>query len=496
MNFALLGDDPAALPLIEAVQQTGHRLVRVALVDSLRQKCEAIGSLAQGRWEDILIDSAVDAVIVSGNSDDVQAAAKQLASSGKPLLIVPQADFGTGCGYELSLIRDDSQVVLMPAFVHRADAELLSLSSKLVSGELGNVRRIQIEVELASSSASTSLLSEREIEAASVTDIDVLRWLGGNYDQVTSLRSGHTEHGCSQATLTLAGSGLPDATWTARRDGVPSWRLTIETDQSTQTVERHLPENDRDQTCRTGTPARRVPSDRQQIDGQECPSYESLMPTTLIESFVAACRREQPAQPDWPDAVRVFDVLDAARRSLRRRRTIDLHFETLSERSQFKTQMTAMGCGLLLLTLFLMLGLLGLGSMLDSRDRAVKDSSAAGMLLTEADFESRTAVMTAEALIRVDRIAERLKDEPKSVYLEPSDNPPSPELDQRRRTGIVERLQTRGIIAADHRTLLAPTRSSGWDTLMRVLRLAWLAPLVVFLALQILLIVAKPAAPQ
>lgn len=466
MNFALLGDDPAALPLIEAVQQTGHRLVRVALVDSLRQKCEAIGSLAQGRWEDILIDSAVDAVIVSGNSDDVQAAAKQLASSGKPLLIVPQADFGTGCGYELSLIRDDSHVVLMPAFVHRADAELLSLSLKMNAGELGKVRRIQIEIELTSSVGSDSLLSENEIEAASVTDIDVLRWFGGNYDQVTSLRSGHTDQGCSQATLTLAGTGLADATWTARRGRQATWRLIVETDQGSRTVER---------------PA------------------SSPAPTHLIESFVSACRQEQATQtvqPDWPDAVRVFDVLDAARRSLRRRRTIDLHFETLSERSQFKTQMTAMGCGLLLLTLFLMLGLLGLGSMLDSRDRAVKDSSAAGMLLTEADFESRTAVMTAEAIARVDRIAERLKDEPKSVYLEPSDNPPSPELDQRRRTEIVERLQTRGIIAADHRTLLAPTRSSGWDTLMRVLRLAWLAPLVVFLALQILLIVAKPAAPQ
>lgn len=463
MNFALLGDDPAALPIIEAVQQTGHRLVRVALADSLREKCEAIRSLAQCRWEDILIDSAVDAVIVSGNSDDVQAAAKQLASSGKPLLIVPQADFGAGCGYELSLIRDDSQVVLMPAFVHRADAELLALSSKMAAGEFGKVRRIQIEIELASPVGSATLLSEAEIEAASVTDIDVLRWFGGNYDQVTSLRSGHTVEGCSQATLTLAGTGLADATWTARRGNRPTWRLIVETDQGSRTVER---------------PA------------------SSPLPTRLIESFVNACRQEQATQtvqPDWPDAVRVFDVLDAARRSLRRRRTIDLHFETLSERSQFKTQMTAMGCGLLLMTLFLMLGLLGLGSMLDSRDRAVKDSSAAGMLLTQADFESRTAVMTAEALARVDRIAERLKDEPKSVYLEPTDNPPSPELDQRRRTEIVERLQARGIIAADHRTLLAPTRSSGWDTLMRVLRLAWLAPLVVFLALQILLVVAKPA---
>ena len=143
-----------------------------------------------------------------------------------------------------------------------------------------------------------------------------------------------------------------------------------------------------------------------------------------------------------------------------------------------------------------MLGLLGLGSMLDSRDRAVKESSAAGMLLTESDFKSHAVEMTAEAQARIDRLAERLKEEPKSVYLEPSDNPPLPELDQRRRAGVVERLQARGIIAADHRTLLAPARSSGWDTLMRVLRLAWLAPLVVFLVLQTLLFVAKPASPQ
>ncbi|MCX7423196.1 MAG: hypothetical protein NT013_27175 [Planctomycetia bacterium] len=491
MNFALLGDDPAALPLIDAVQQAGHKLVRVALADTLHLRSAVVAVLTPNSWEELLIDAAVEAVIVAGDSDDVQTAAKQLASSGKPLLIVPQADFGTGCGYELSLIRDDSHVVLMPAFVHRAEVDLLSLSERLTSGELGAVRRIQIDVELPPTSGKTSLLSEHEIEAASVDDIDVLRWLGGNYDQVTSLRSGHTEQGCSQATLTLAGAGLPDAMWNVRRGDVPSWRLTVETDKGTQAVERSLLEKDHEQARKTGTPARRAPS-----DGQECPSYESLIPTSLIESFVAACRHEQVAQPDWSDAVRVFDVLDATRRSLRRRRTIDLHFETLSERSQFKTQMTAMGCGLLLLTLFLMLGLLGLGSMLDSRDRAVKESSAVGMLLIEVDFESRTAAMTREALARIDRIAERLKDEPKSVYLEPSDNPPSPELDQRRRAGVVERLQSRGIIAADHRTLMAPTRSSGWDTLMRVLRLAWLAPLVVFLALQILLVVAKPASPK
>jgi hypothetical protein len=82
------------------------------------------------------------------------------------------------------------------------------------------------------------------------------------------------------------------------------------------------------------------------------------------------------------------------------------------------------------------------------------------------------------------------------VYLEPSHDPPNPELDQRRRAKIVERLANLGVEAADHRTLFAAIRSTGWDTLMRVLRLAWIAPLLLFLVLQGLILVAKPTAAR
>ena len=460
MNFALLGGDPAALPLLHAATEAGQQLVRAVLAERLRSRSATLAAMPQSRWEDLLTDGNVEAVIVAGDSEEIQTAAKQLASSGKPLLIVPKAEFGAACAYELSLIRDDSQVVLMPAFAHRHDADLLALSQRLRSGELGAVRRIQIEVEL--SASGDDLLAEGEIEAAAIPDIDLLRWLGGNYDQVTSLRSGQTEQGCSQATLTLAGAGLPDATWTARRGDAMSWRLVVETERGSEVLA---------------------------FNAQSA----ALNASRLWQSFVAACRGEHAVQSDWSDAVRVFDVLDAARRSLRRRRTIDLHFEALSERSQFKTQMTAIGCGLLILTLILMLGLLGLGSLLDSRDRAVRESASTGMLLTEADFESHTAAMTSAAQSRLAQLAGRLKDEPKSVYLEPSDNPPSPALDQRRREQVAVRLNELGVVAADHRTLLAPPRSSGWDTLLRILRVAWIAPLVVFLLLQALLFVAKPA---
>ena len=457
MNFALLGDDAAAVPLIQAALAAGHRFLRAALAERLIAAHADFATIPKCSWEELLIDSDVAAVLVAGDSDEVQTAAKQLASAGKPLLIVPRLAFGAACAYELSLIRDDSHVTLMPAFEHRFDSELVALPQRLASGEQGAIRRLQVDRVLTS---PTSSLTEAEIDAASLADIDLLQWLGGRYDQVTAQRSGQSDQGCSQATLTLAGAGLPDATWTARRGSVDVWRLTVETERDPITLER---------------------------------ATSPKSPTALIAAFVAA---DTPNAPEWSDAVRVFDVLDAAKRSLRRRRTIDLHFETLSERQQFKTQMTAIGCGMLMLTLFLMLALLGLGALLESRDRAVRDSEAAGLLLKESDFESHAAVLTPTAETRLDQMAERLKDEPKSAYLEPSSDPPNSELDQRRRTKIVERLANLGVEAADHRTSLAATRSTGWDTLMRILRLAWIAPLVVFLVLQGLILVAKPTSSR
>ncbi len=89
----------------------------------------------------------------------------------------------------------------------------------------------------------------------------------------------------------------------------------------------------------------------------------------------------------WADAVRAFDLLDAARRSLKRRRTVELQFESTSERSQFKTHMTTIGCGLLLFTMFGLIGLLFAGRMLDPRDAQQKQSEVAGFVLRESDFE-------------------------------------------------------------------------------------------------------------
>jgi len=76
--------------------------------------------------------------------------------------------------------------------------------------------------------------------------------------------------------------------------------------------------------------------------------------------------------PDWPDLLRATEIVEAAERSVRRRRTIDLHFETTSERSQFKTQMTAIGCGLMSMTLVSFVFLLMAGALFDMHPMVMK----------------------------------------------------------------------------------------------------------------------------
>ena len=57
MKFALLGDDVAAVPLIEAALATGQRFVRAALADRLLATHTSVATIPKCSWEDLLIDN-------------------------------------------------------------------------------------------------------------------------------------------------------------------------------------------------------------------------------------------------------------------------------------------------------------------------------------------------------------------------------------------------------------------------------------------------------
>lgn len=340
MNFALLGDDLRVLPLVHAIRSSAtHALTHVlAVAPHTDVGREVTRARLFAAWEELLAKDGPEAVILAGDSDELLSAARRLLGEGKPLLVLPCLGQAASFVYELTLDQADIGIVLAPIFPLRAHPLVAKLAKLVREGELGPVLHLQLERRLMPESGR--LLAAEQVDRAFLADADLLRVLGGEYDQVTALRSGDPTVGFSLASVTLAGAGKPQAVWSASvaTDGQPSWILTVLGERGTAMLS-----GDPDRQALTFDVRRgdsTSPSESMSAaDGREL--------LTLTEVAFASGNQS----PNWTELTRLFDWLDATRRSLRRRRTIDLHFEELSERSQFKSQMTAIGCGVLIFTL-------------------------------------------------------------------------------------------------------------------------------------------------
>ena len=98
---------------------------------------------------------------------------------------------------------------------------------------------------------------------------------------------------------------------------------------------------------------------RTQHHGEEISELDPWDPHEAIFAVLtASCA--QRGSPDLPspnlhDATRAMELAEATVRSLRRGRTVDLHYEPISEESNFKSVMTSTGCMILIGALFAVL---------------------------------------------------------------------------------------------------------------------------------------------
>ncbi len=484
MKFALLGEDPHIAGFVRAIDVApGHQLVAAAFCPSLTAELSSKtpGVPIRNRWEDLLVEQGIDAVVVAGSDENVLTGARHLAGAGTAVLLSLSAGQGSTFVYELTLIRDDTHVVLFPLIRSEVDPRISQLVDLIRNGQVGQVVDLQFSRDIAGrSDASGKLLSVSELDEHLLNDIGLLRRVGGRYDQVTALRSGPAENRISQANVSLAGEGLPQAVWSIRTDANQSkWELSVTAEQGRFVLAEMENRVVLEQVADSGTRELAAPKDVSDTD------------TLLLRRFEHAMRGEA-VSPDWTSAVHLFETVDATHRSIKRRRTIDLHFETTSERSIFKTQMTAIGCGLLLLTLFGLIALLTLGALLDSQRAEVAGSESAGFVMRTSEFEAGSANLNQTGISHVADMARRVPGVSLPIYVERSQGDDN--LDNSRRNSVVESLVTHGIADAEQRTFLAPETSELTNIVMKIARIAWLVPLVLFLLLQLLVFVAKPSA--
>lgn len=479
MKFALLGYDPQVGPLLDALGEAPEHSLDFALGVPNETSGDLIvkspGMRICESWEDLL-SSSFDRLIVAGHDPALLEGARQLAADGQALVLIPHAAQGSAFIYSLSLVHDDNQVPLIPVPTLAWTPLVDELCRKIQDGALGKVTLLRLDRQV---KPAGSLLTRSEVDAALLDDASLLRRIGGSYNRVTAVHAGGDPEAISQATVTLAGENAAEASWLCR-PGEDSWQLTVSGSEGEARL-----------TFDVSSPSGRleIPS----ASGED--SFQSTADRAGIgQAQLSVATKTELSAEDWPEMTRTFETVEATHTSLRRRRTIDLYFETTSERSIFKSQMTAMGCGLLLATLFGLVAFLLLGAFLDSRTVLQRNAKAGGRVVYEEEFAPGTAVLNASGRQHIEELSRKLERKSETVLVMPADRDDQEELDTRRVESVIKALVDRGRPEALQLVSLADVPNPFVQGLMKVLRVAWIAPLVLFLGLQTLLFITRPPA--
>lgn len=450
MNFALLGDDPACQPLLRAIAQSPqHGLTAVACG-------EAPGVRSVANWQALLVEPDLSAVIVAGHAPEILEGARGLAREGKPLIVLLDVRQTAAFAYDLWPVEDEGRAVLCPLFSHDLSGDATAIADQQRATGLGLVWFVQLERVVVAD--ANGLLPLADVENALLNDADLLRRLFGNYSRITCVPVGLTERGVAVMNATLAGDGLPEVTWrcSAATDS-PSAQLTV--------------------TGHRGSFKANLLS----ASGDDDAVADSAL--KIVERRLAGAK----TRPQWSEVVRAFDVVDASRRSIRRRRTIEIGSEEISEVRQFKSLMTAAGCGVLTYTLLGVIAALVAGSLLDPRDAAQRRAEAAGFIVRPAEFQAGGAELNDEGGTHVKEIAARLWQTTADVIVVPE----SPDLDAQRQATVETALTAAGASSAERRVITRPLEGVWFQRAMIGVWAIVFGPLVIVLLLQFVGLAAR-----
>ena len=322
MRFSLVGDlDEASLFVDGVVGSPECSLGAVWIHGGLEQKLShrfPANAVRVGSPEDALIALETDAVIVAESDPEKSIRASRHASQAdRHVVVIPARGISTAYSYELHLLLDESRCGIL-----------------ILSG----CRYLPPSLDVSPSAADDFELSlpppedDGRDRAAIMYAVDQIAALGFATSQVTALEVGRSGMIPISRQIVLAASphDVP---------GQPG--ITLNSSASAEPVRLH---------CRSSPEAPShlitVPSHVEQMSEAATKALCADVVQSLDDSAVCETAMLQFS--------RTLQITEAIDRSLRRRRTIDVYHEGVTERSVFKTQMTAIGCGVLT---WLLLGL-------------------------------------------------------------------------------------------------------------------------------------------
>ncbi len=290
-----------------------------------------------GDLDEALATSGLELVVVGGPLELRGETLRRAAAEGLAILCVHPPGADSEAYYQVALSRAETGAVIVPDLPLRLHPGIARLHQAIASGELGALRVIRHECP------------DHPVEGDLICPsfsrmIDVVRALIGEIEALTASGDPPGEHPDIELVVQVRGAQ-------GRRAEVRIWsgpaepaRLSVHGAEGSLTLEydpsfRQPPRLIRRATSR---------GDQQTTVLEPWDSHAAIL--EILMGSLERGERQSPAslRPNLGDGTRAMELSEAVVRSLRRGRTIDLHYEAISEEASFKSIMTSTGCMILM----------------------------------------------------------------------------------------------------------------------------------------------------
>jgi predicted dehydrogenase len=291
--------------------------------------------------DDALARVGIDVVIVGGPIEVRGENLRRAAAEGLGIICLHPPGSDSEAYYQVALSRAETGAVIVPDLPLRLHPGVDSVRQAIYSGELGAFRGLRFELPC----------SDPGIDLARVVvprTVDVVRALIGEIEALTATGDPPGLNPDLELVVQLRAAEARRAelrTWSA--SGEPA-RLTLAAANGSLTLEF---DPSLQKSCRL---IRRTPPQGDQVNELEPWDSHAAIFAVLTASCARRGSTDSPS-PNLHDATRAMELSEATVRSLRRGRTVDLHYEPISEEANFKSVMTSSGCMILIGALFTVL---------------------------------------------------------------------------------------------------------------------------------------------
>lgn len=317
MRIGLIGSREAFAAFLQQAAAAGHELVA-----------------AGDTWESFAETGDYDVALLGrGPEPAVTQSLRSLIAADIPTLTAPGLLADPLDYYELDAVREEQGAGVWSYRPRRSAAGAERLAEMVRQGDdgpLGPLEQIVVERVLSPS-------DEPAWRGAFSDDVDVIRAVAGEIEELVAL--GSLDREGDRLAIQLQGAAGWSGRWEAAAGRGDAWSVTVQ-GRFGRTCWRWRKESNDDETASI-----------LESPGKESETLrEEFSATKLLDELVAA-KADAPCRwPTWQDDCRALEIAAGAARSLQRGRRVDVRFEPADEMDNFKSLMTAAGCGLVLFT--------------------------------------------------------------------------------------------------------------------------------------------------